>query len=62
MGLMVANASSTMAPWGGRTPFFGTKIAVRERMVELSAQWKRLVFGLGVGVSLGYATVGMVGH
>lgn len=24
MGIMVANASSTMAPWGGKTPFFGT--------------------------------------
>lgn len=24
MALMVANASSTMAPWGGKTPFFGT--------------------------------------
>jgi (2R)-3-sulfolactate dehydrogenase (NADP+) len=24
MALMTANASSTMAPWGGKTPFFGT--------------------------------------
>ncbi|MDW4499370.1 Ldh family oxidoreductase [Sulfitobacter sp. D35] len=24
IGLMTANASSTMAPWGGREPFFGT--------------------------------------
>lgn len=24
VGLMFANASSTMAPWGGRVPFFGT--------------------------------------
>ncbi|MEZ5778612.1 MAG: Ldh family oxidoreductase [Paracoccaceae bacterium] len=24
VGIMMANASSTMAPWGGKTPFFGT--------------------------------------
>lgn len=38
-------------------------IAMRERMAELGAQWKRLGYrlGFGVGVSLGYATVGMVG-
>jgi class 3 adenylate cyclase len=32
-------------------------------MAELCAQWKRLGYrvGFGVGVSLGYATVGMVG-
>ena len=24
MSVMTANASSTMAPWGGKTPFFGT--------------------------------------
>ncbi len=24
VALMFANASSTMAPWGGKTPFFGT--------------------------------------
>ena len=38
-------------------------IAMRDRMAELGQQWKRLGFrlGFGVGVSLGYATVGMVG-
>lgn len=38
-------------------------IAMRERMAELCTQWKRLGYrlGFGVGVSLGYATVGMVG-
>ena len=38
-------------------------IAMRERMDELCAKWKRLGYrlGFGVGVSLGYATVGMVG-
>lgn len=38
-------------------------IAMRERMVELCAKWKNLGhrLGFGVGVSLGYATVGMVG-
>lgn len=38
-------------------------IAMRARMADLSKQWKRLGFrlGFGVGVSLGYATVGMVG-
>ncbi len=38
-------------------------IAMRARMAELCAQWKRLGhrLGFGVGVSLGYATVGMVG-
>jgi len=38
-------------------------IAMRARMAELSMQWKRLGYrlGFGVGVSLGYATVGMVG-
>lgn len=37
--------------------------AMRARMVELCAGWKRLGhrLGFGVGVSLGYATVGMVG-
>jgi class 3 adenylate cyclase len=36
---------------------------MRARMQDLSKQWKRLGFrlGFGVGVSLGYATVGMVG-
>lgn len=38
-------------------------IAMREKMRELCAQWKRLGhrLGFGVGISLGYATVGMVG-
>lgn len=38
-------------------------IAMRARMAELSKQWKRLGYrlGFGVGVSLGYATVGIVG-
>lgn len=38
-------------------------IAMRERMAELSAEWKKLGhrLGFGVGISLGYATVGMVG-
>ena len=38
-------------------------IAMRARMAELCKGWKRLGhrLGFGVGVSLGYATVGMVG-
>lgn len=38
-------------------------LAMRARMAELSRQWKRMGYklGFGVGVSLGYATVGMVG-
>lgn len=38
-------------------------IAMRARMENLCRQWKRLGYrlGFGVGVSLGYATVGMVG-
>lgn len=38
-------------------------VAMRARMAELCTQWKRLGhrLGFGVGVSLGYATVGMVG-
>ena len=38
-------------------------IAMRERMSELGRTWKRMGYrlGFGVGVSLGYATVGMVG-
>lgn len=38
-------------------------LAMRERMVELSRAWKRIGhrLGFGVGISLGYATVGMVG-
>ena len=38
-------------------------IAMRAKMKELCAGWKRLGhrLGFGVGVSLGYATVGMVG-
>lgn len=39
-------------------------IAMRARMAELARGWKRMGFrlGFGVGVSLGYATVGMVGY
>lgn len=39
-------------------------IAMRARMVELCRSWKRLGYrlGFGVGISLGYATVGMVGY
>lgn len=39
-------------------------IAMRARMEELSKLWKRLGhrLGFGVGISLGYATVGMVGY
>lgn len=39
-------------------------IAMRNRMTELSKDWKRMGFrlGFGVGVSLGYATVGLVGY
>ena len=38
-------------------------LAMRVRMAELSKKWKRNGYklGFGVGVSLGYATVGMVG-
>lgn len=38
-------------------------IAMRERMAELCKRWKRLGhrLGFGVGISLGYATIGMVG-
>ena len=38
-------------------------IAMREKMVEICQRWKRLGhrLGFGVGVSLGYAKVGMVG-
>jgi class 3 adenylate cyclase len=38
-------------------------IAMRSRMGELCLRWKRIGYklGFGVGVSLGYATVGMVG-
>ncbi|MEM7300099.1 MAG: GAF domain-containing protein [Pseudomonadota bacterium] len=39
-------------------------IAMRARMEELAKKWKRLGhrLGFGVGISLGYATVGMVGY
>lgn len=39
-------------------------IAMRDRMEKLCKVWKRLGhrLGFGVGVSLGYATVGMVGY
>lgn len=38
-------------------------IAMRARMADLCKSWKRMGYrlGFGVGVSLGYATVGMVG-
>ena len=38
-------------------------LAMRERMAELCAGWRRLGhrLGFGIGISLGYATVGMVG-
>ena len=38
-------------------------LAMRARMDELAAQWRKLGhrLGFGVGISLGYATVGMVG-
>ena len=38
-------------------------LAMRSRMVELCRTWRRLghKLGFGVGISLGYATVGMVG-
>lgn len=38
-------------------------LAMRARMAEICARWKRLGYrlGFGVGISLGYATVGMVG-
>ena len=38
-------------------------MAMRERMDELCQRWKRLGhrLGFGVGISLGYATIGMVG-
>ncbi|AVO38797.1 adenylate/guanylate cyclase domain-containing protein [Pukyongiella litopenaei] len=39
-------------------------IAMRARMAELGKDWKRTGYrlGFGVGVSLGYATVGLVGY
>ena len=39
-------------------------LAMRDRMDELCKKWKRLGhrLGFGVGISLGYATVGMVGY
>ncbi len=39
-------------------------VSMRARMAELSKEWRRMGFrlGFGVGVSLGYATVGMVGY
>ncbi len=38
-------------------------LAMRDRMADLCAGWKRMGhrLGFGVGISLGYATVGMVG-
>ena len=39
-------------------------IAMRAKMAELCREWKRFGYrlGFGVGISLGYATVGMVGY
>ncbi|MEL7469868.1 MAG: adenylate/guanylate cyclase domain-containing protein [Pseudomonadota bacterium] len=39
-------------------------LAMRTRMEEMSKTWRRLghQLGFGVGISLGYATVGMVGY
>ncbi|MFT7531756.1 MAG: class 3 adenylate cyclase, partial [Gammaproteobacteria bacterium] len=39
-------------------------MAMRSKMVELTRKWKRLGhrLGFGVGISLGYATVGLVGY
>jgi class 3 adenylate cyclase len=39
-------------------------IAMRAQMSEICRKWKRLGYrlGFGVGISLGYATVGMVGY
>ena len=39
-------------------------VAMRARMAELCRVWRRMGYrlGFGVGVSLGYATVGMVGY
>jgi class 3 adenylate cyclase len=41
----------------------GMAIAMRDRMAELSAMWRRRghELGFGVGVSLGYATLGTIG-
>jgi GAF domain-containing protein len=41
----------------------GLAVAMRARMAELCAKWKKMGYrlGFGVGISLGYATVGMVG-
>jgi len=38
-------------------------LAMRERMVELSATWRRRGYelGFGMGITLGYATLGMIG-
>jgi class 3 adenylate cyclase len=38
-------------------------LAMRTRMADLCKRWKRLGhrLGFGVGISLGYATIGMVG-
>jgi len=39
-------------------------IAMRSRMAELAKKWRKLGhrLGFGVGISLGYATVGLVGY
>jgi class 3 adenylate cyclase len=38
-------------------------VAMRERMVQLTTQWRRLghELGFGVGIALGYATLGQIG-
>ena len=42
----------------------GLAIAMRERMTALCDAWRRLSYhlGFGVGISLGYASVGVVGY
>src|SRR5438067_1990864 len=41
----------------------GMAIAMRDRMAELSATWRRrgCELGFGVGVAFGYATLGVIG-
>jgi len=38
-------------------------VAIRERVAELSQQWKKRghILGLGVGIAMGYATLGKIG-
>ena len=51
-------------PTGEETGAVRLALAMRGRMSELSGKWKKLGhrLGFGVGISLGYATVGMVGY